>query len=310
MTKPQSIRVVYLLGSARSGSTVLSAILGTHPEIAAVGELARITFDVDGETRICACGDLIWDCTYWHKVRLAWEPRLAPLSLDDYSKAIARYSRPAQAPRLAWAKLWGSSELRDLLDGTKALLESIQMVYGRSIIVDSSKSFTRALLYAQVPDIDLKIIHIVRDVRGFIWSNLRRQQGIADTNASPDFPIWDSVRLGAEWNTMNLFCQWAANRTSAPKTDLRYEDFVTRTRTSLLPLGEFLGVNLESVATQVEKNQTIGYGHIASGSPGRLAGPTRLELHESWRHSFTRAHKRLAWISALPLSYSYGYPIS
>ncbi len=304
----QPIRVVYLLGSARSGSTILSAILGTHPDIAAVGELSRLTFDVEGKPRICSCGKLVWQCERWHQVREDWSPRLEPWTIDDYTRTLARYSRPAQAPSLLWAQVRASPGLQALLDSTPKLLESIQSALKRSIIVDSSKSLTRALMYAMIPNLDLRIVHLVRDVRGYVWSRSQFRCRSSQSDFGSRSAGAQVVFLAIRWNLMNLASEWAARRSGSPRMQLRYEDFVTSPRSSLLPLGEFMGVDLQSVVEQVEGEDEFDFDHIVSGNLVRLTGPTRVNFDETWRHALTRSQQQLIWLSGLPFSSLCGYP--
>ena len=306
---PKPIRVLYLLGAARSGSTVLSAILGTHPEIAAVGELSRLTFDVEGEPRVCSCGELVWQCERWHRVSEDWTPRLGPRTLDYYTRTIAQYSRPAHAPRLLWAQKRTSPGLQALLDSTLSLLESTQSAFRRSIIVDSSKSLTRALMYSMIPNLDLRIVHLIRDVRGFVWSQSKRRPRSSDTGLATGLALGRALWLGIRWNLTNLSCEWAASRANCPRMKLRYEDFVTSPRTSLLPLGEFMGVDLDSVVEHAEGGREVKFDHMVSGSLIRLSGPVKVVPDEIWRDKLSAPQRRLIWLAGLPLSLHYQYPL-
>ena len=305
---PKPIRVLYLLGAARSGSTVLSAILGTHPEITAVGELSRLTLDVKGEPRVCSCGELIWQCERWHQVREDWTPRLEPWTINDYTHTLAQYSRPAQAPRLLWAQKRVSPVLQALLDSTLSLLESTQRAFRRSIIVDSSKSLTRALMYSMIPNLDLRIVHLIRDVRGFVWSQSKRRPRSSDTGLATGLALGRALWLGTRWNLTNLSCEWAATRADRPRMKLRYEAFVTSPRTTLLPLGEFMGVDLKSVVEHVEGGREVDFAHLVSGSLIRHSDPVRVELDQIWRDTLTASQRRLIWLAGLPLSSLYRYP--
>jgi hypothetical protein len=64
------IKVLYIAGSGRSGSTFLGQVLGQVPGFCFVGETlyAWHTFD---QHRLCGCGTPLVDCTFWHAVRQA-----------------------------------------------------------------------------------------------------------------------------------------------------------------------------------------------------------------------------------------------
>jgi hypothetical protein len=61
------IKVIYILGSARSGSTLLERLLGTSPLIHNLGEVSHIKQFVE-EDRNCSCGERISLCKYWQEV--------------------------------------------------------------------------------------------------------------------------------------------------------------------------------------------------------------------------------------------------
>ncbi|HEX3721935.1 MAG TPA: hypothetical protein VHV31_04045, partial [Nitrolancea sp.] len=62
------VRVVYIAGDGRSGTTLLSQILGSYNGCLAVGELYDFwTECLDGD-RLCSCGVPLRDCQFWNTV--------------------------------------------------------------------------------------------------------------------------------------------------------------------------------------------------------------------------------------------------
>ena len=47
---------------------------------------------------------------------------------------------------------------------------AIQSVSGSQVIVDSSKGPRYAMLLNEIPEIDLRVVHLVRDSRGVVYS--------------------------------------------------------------------------------------------------------------------------------------------
>src|ERR1019366_1995765 len=64
------------------------------------------------------------------------------------------------------------------------LYRAIRQVAGKSVVVDSSREASQALVLARIPDIDLKVLHLVRDSRAVAFSYLRRKPQFRDDNPS------------------------------------------------------------------------------------------------------------------------------
>src|SRR5712691_331429 len=63
-----SIKVAYIGGYSRSGSTLLDCMLGQLPGFFSTGELAYIWTHGLGENRLCGCGSHFMECAFWRKV--------------------------------------------------------------------------------------------------------------------------------------------------------------------------------------------------------------------------------------------------
>src|SRR5688572_19952802 len=82
-TKPT---VLYIAGTGHSGSTVLSFILNTHPEIFAIGEMHAPPFPADRPSeRMCSCGETVVNCPFFSSMEERLEKlgyRFDPTSWD------------------------------------------------------------------------------------------------------------------------------------------------------------------------------------------------------------------------------------
>ena len=70
------INVVYLAGVSYCGSTLLSFILNTHPQIFSIGEMGPYAPFENGGYR-CSCGSNIQECPFVIKVKDNMEKYLA-----------------------------------------------------------------------------------------------------------------------------------------------------------------------------------------------------------------------------------------
>ena len=150
------------MGSGRSGSTFLDAVLGNHPEIEGVGELGYHTRSGWGQALYCACGAPGNACTFWSDVRDEWTKRAGPDCVQEYATLQNMFERFRRWPRLFRERRKQSARFGAYANRTTALFEAIKEVSGRPVIVDSSKNPVRATALAMVPSIDLRLIHLVR----------------------------------------------------------------------------------------------------------------------------------------------------
>ena len=69
-------RLAYILAASHSGSTLLSMLLGSHPQIATIGEMNLSPKAMGDLNRYrCSCGALIRQCGFWQKVKEAMHHR-------------------------------------------------------------------------------------------------------------------------------------------------------------------------------------------------------------------------------------------
>ena len=64
-------RVIYVVGSSHSGSTLLAMLADEHPEVASVGETAvkpRIRREGRSATQLCSCGAALQNCGFWQHI--------------------------------------------------------------------------------------------------------------------------------------------------------------------------------------------------------------------------------------------------
>jgi len=300
-------RLIYLLGAARSGSTIIGACLGRHPGILAVGELAFMLAPDRGDPRVCSCGKLVPDCPLWGRVLAAWGSDAGSLRPDRYRRAQRNFEHVRNLPRLLREILRPSREFGIYAEDSRRLVAVLGSVSGTRILVDSSKHPVRALALRLAGVTDLTLIHIVRDPRAVVWSTIkiRREYPVGPRLLRSDFAV--ALRACLDWIFLNLLSHAVARRIGGPTLRLRYEDFVQDPARELVRLEPLLGVELESVAAGLANDAPIGYGHIVAGNRARRRGPRPLVLDTDWHVRAPLWSRRLAWLACGPLARRYAY---
>jgi hypothetical protein len=89
------------------------------------------------------------------------------------------------------------------------LYEAIEKVSGKEVIVDSSKNPVRAFALTQIKDIDLRLVHLVRDVRGVVCSVMKPHRKDPSKGVQKDLepiPLW---RAALMWRVINHLSEMA-----------------------------------------------------------------------------------------------------
>lgn len=169
------VTVCYLAGTGRSGSTVLANVCGQIDGWFSAGEIRFLWERGVLADRLCGCGEPFSRCETWEKVLGAAFPDNPPGAgrMRDDVVAAARMRRlPAI---LGAAGTGGAAVDPDLLAVLGRLYVALAETTQSSVIVDSSKLPSYAWLLSQVPEIDLRVVHLVRDPRAAAWSWLRKK---------------------------------------------------------------------------------------------------------------------------------------
>ena len=180
MSPERKLKVLYVAGNGRSGSTLIDVILGQVPGFFPVGEVRNVWDYGLAENRPCGCGVPLRRCPTWSKIfreHLSDESAVDPVQIAAWRQRFARTKR--LVPMLLQGKKYArhpDNGIRDYLSTTERLYRSIASVTGARVIVDSSKWPTYAFLLSNLPSIDLHILHLVRDPRACAFSWRRTKE--------------------------------------------------------------------------------------------------------------------------------------
>jgi hypothetical protein len=102
--------------TAFSGATLLSFLLGAHPEITTVGEMNGLIAREDPEVYLCSCGRKIKACDFWRAIEAAMRQRGFEFCVAHFDMAF-NLGGPRWIQRLRTTSLWhgAPASLRDTL---------------------------------------------------------------------------------------------------------------------------------------------------------------------------------------------------
>src|SRR4030042_3893812 len=162
----EKIKVVYIRGWGRSGSTLLSNILGQIEGLLSIGEIRMIWEDGFIQNKTCECGHSFLECELWKRVTDYLVQRIEKVQADRWNRLYYYEARTLHAPKFF---LPGgppfSPALREYLSITGKLYEAIQQTSQCSVVVDSSKSPFYGRLLQLIPQMEVYTLHLIRDPR-------------------------------------------------------------------------------------------------------------------------------------------------
>lgn len=303
-TPAQPVKVIYIMGSGRSGSTVLDMALGRIPGVVSTGELANLAFKTDFENEYCSCGSLLVVCPFWSKVLTALKSQ-RDYDPARYAKSQMRYERVRALYRMLSARRDNDADFQWYLLRSAAIFKTIAKFAGAQAVVDSSKGPVRALALSRASGIRLVPVHLVADPRGVAWS-LRRAWA-ADPRAGIQHALKpvSAARAAAGW----LVTNWAAERVKRRLPGvlfLRYEDFVAEPAASVERI--LHAATIDYIAGGLPETIEPGKMHIAAGNRVRRQDKVVIRMDDAWVRKMSAVKKRLVRLIDFPLMAKYGYP--
>ena len=303
------IKLAYILAASHSGSTLLSMLLGAHPQTCTVGELKLTPGAIGDVDRYrCSCGELIRSCGFWNRVQEAMAGRNLQFDIanagtnyrlpgDGYAhKLSAALHRGRFQETLRDAALWMYPSWRKHLKRThkqnSALISTVADLSGAKIVIDSSKLALRLKYLLKNPDLDIKVIRLIRDGRAVALTYTDPSQ-FADAQDS-------SLRGGGSggdrkgerlsktlaaraWRRSNIEAEHLLARLDEDQwTEVRYEEYCAEPDKTLARLFEFLEVD---PTLAVRDFRSIAHHVLGNGM--RLDATSEIRLDDRWRTELT-----------------------
>ncbi len=309
-TQGEPLRVVYIAGVGRSGSTVLDSVLGNHPLIQSVGELSRLANDAWIHNFYCSCGKRSQECPFWLSVYDAWCASGGKVSVQEYVETQNDVEQVRHLPALVRESWKKTQTFQVYAEQTLLILKAIQKVSGRSIIVDSSKGIERAFVLSLMPEIDLRVIQLVRDPRGVVWSHKKAFKKDLENGLPRDIESQPAWRAALYWCRMNMEADWLRKRLGPEKALLvRYEDFMLNTLPVLQNIGDFVGVDLTNIQRLIDEGGKLYFDHTIAGNRVRMKGKLQLKFDQEWQQQLAPRDRRITELFSGWLMARYGYKL-
>jgi Sulfotransferase family len=305
---------MFIVGMGRSGTTLLELLLGRLDGWVAGGELSRYWHGESFPDWICGCGKLVAECDFWQGVGA--ELREGGIDADDRRRFLAlQHShlrlRPVPVARLmVGARRAGEdrSPLYRYQLGMSGLYRAVARAAGARVVVDSSKQPPDAYLATWNHDVEMSMVHLVRDPRAVAHSFSKQ---VAEPQPDLEYmPRSGAFGTSVRWAARQVFCEALLKRRMGSRyMRMRYEDLVRDPVAAVRSIAGLAGEPDPDLGFMKDGRVEFEQNHSFSGNPLRLRR-TALEVRpdETWRSKMSAREKVLATAPALPLLSRYGYP--
>jgi hypothetical protein len=213
---------VLVAGSGHGGTTILSMILGQHAAIFATGKLRDFpSGGLFGDVNVCSCGSQALACEFWAQVRDQFAP------WQD-SQDPARYTE---------------------------LFRIISTLSGRPFVGDVSHNVDYAQLLQQLPDIDLYLVHVVRDGRGVVNSRIRKDYKIGELEKRGWRHFRRVIMVSRRWAWHARQFASLEKKLGSRAVRIDYEAMCRDPLSALCPVGECLGLDFDRIGELLGSSQ-------------------------------------------------------
>ena len=279
----KTVKVLYIAGAGRSGSTLLSNILGEIPGFFNTGEIAEIFNTKLLSVSSCGCGVPVKDCKIWKEVLEKYCRNDCFTCTEDLARAANLLAHSKRLPLLVGFRriktLWRGIAANNI-QNLSILYRTVVEVTGCETIVDASKNAGYAYILRNVTGIDMYLIHLVRDSRPAVNSWLSTKAG-----------LWREKpwRAAITWNTRNFFAELLGRILKNKYLRIRYEDMINDPRGTINKVVDMVHEVLPDGLFRSSHEVSLGVNHSIFGNSDRFErGVVRLDAKKSRRNMKAR----------------------
>jgi hypothetical protein len=299
------IKVLYIAGFERSGSTIVNRVLGQIKGFVAWGELRDIWEHGIIENRPCTCGTSFADCPAWQEIfNKAFDGanKIDPTEMSHLQKKARLLVLPHYF-KLLKDRVF-RQKLTVYLTNLEKLYQTIQTTTGSKVIVDSTKASWYGYVLGLLPSIDLYVVHVVRNPKGVCYSlQQHKNKGEAPSQ------WYNPLRASLSWNLKNYAVELLLKSQQKPYLRINYEDFVTHPQIAVQQILDLLDEKITELPFVSESEVKMSTDHLVTGSPSSRSetGIVSLKLDEKWKRNMVFRDKLIISGLTFPLLYSYKY---
>jgi hypothetical protein len=311
------VRVLYIGGIGRSGTTLLNRLLGELPGVCAIGEAVNLWRQGILCNEKCSCGRPFYSCSFWQEVGTLAFNGWHRVDLESVLAGQSEGSRFRYAREASFAPAFLKSpfvkglqrRIEELNVLYMRLYSAISQVSGCPVVVDASKHASLLSNLRCYKPLDITVIHMIRDSRGVAYSWTKAQRRPESENPMSFMDKFSVAHSAMLWNAYNAsFC--SLRRPGVRYLRIRYEDLVRAPERWLREIAK-----VARVASGAQAFTFLGDGcanltrsHCIAGNPMRFqSGRLAIREDNEWRSALPRRSQVVVTSLTLPLLAHFGY---
>lgn len=237
--------LTYILGSGHSGSTILQFLLAGHPGVIGLGEVFQPAMGPVDESMICSCGSDYASCPVW-----AGTAPAVPGNSSAWYRELAKRLTLICPEATHWVD---SSKLPAAISPWMDLLQ--ENIISR-----------------------IRVLYLVRDVRGWVLSDQRARQRKAKSPRG----IFRCMKVWRrEQNKMLAFLK----ESSLDYQIVSYESLIFNTESMLKKIGMFLGLDQHDLPWEDRLKSAVVHDVFGNRVKNNPKARGRLTYDDSWQYS-------------------------
>lgn len=305
-SQKNKVNLVYIAGNVHSGSTLLEMLLGSFDEAWGLGEVNTVPWELVEGKESCECGKYPSFCPFWSEVRKKSGGILKPggyLSLFRESLNGGKLLRPKEINSLFLGHDPPKERLEDFCrvnrDFFRIAKKKAEDVSGRKMryLVDSSKDPYRLFWLIFCKDINIKIIHLKKDPRAFVYSMTKNERRFLPG-------LLKTLRMSIRYIVENLLVEKAIKRVPRSECfDLRYRNLASNPEAVLKRISLWLDIPYRE---NMSKNFRDIERHGLTGNKARYE-KKGVVLDEKWKTGLPAYRKNIIKFMTYPWARKYGY---
>jgi hypothetical protein len=226
--KTDKVKVIYIMGAGRSGSTILGVLLGNMKEYFFAGELHLWNI-----TKSKTFNDRADVVEFWEKVAHQFPDKENYFSYD-FDKTLEFHS--------AIPSLFGftdKSVIKNFHEQSQKLFTAVRASTGKKITIDSSHYALRAYWLSKNKALDVTYVYVYRDPVDVVYSFQKKNI----EHRSKNLFVANAYLLGVSLLLAVIF--WTLPKHK--KIKIRYEDVLKCTHNTLERIGAVTNVQTEKI---------------------------------------------------------------
>jgi len=301
--KKSKIKVLYIAGVERSGSTIFNRVLGQIEGFVAWGELRDIWEHGVAENNNCTCGNSFIDCDTWQQI---FSEAFGGIdTLDTFQlQELQRKTRSMVLPHYfgIFKDAFFKQKVNQYLINLEKLYKAIQLTTDSKVIVDSSKASWYGYVLSLLPFVELYVVHLVRNPKGMCYSLERRKQ-----KGEPECQWYNPIHASLSWSFKNYSVEMLLNSSKNNYRRVCYESFIQNPQMTIDKILDFVQEKNTNTPFLDASTVKMSTDHIISGSPSSRSesGMVKLSLDDKWKQLMNPMDKILISSITFPLLKKY-----